>query len=469
MRIADSLKCRLIIYVAAGIVLALSLSFPTQMPAQVGYNAVCNATSPPTGLTCSQYVSSSSGVFDASTFTGSTICQKIYNTLTSSHYPATGAVVDARGITSGLTCSTTNETPWTSGSSAVAVPSVILLPAGLITISTGWILPDRTRIFGQGERPNPNAMSGPGTQILAAAGFSGTMISMGGASAYPNDLSVYPCGVASGICFGVSIADLMLNGNPTSNTSVVGIANTSSQELSYIDHINLYGFVETGLSITTVQAQNSGPYSNIVCNPTSSFTSGTVCIDINGVGDIRGIHGLTATAPTSGSGPSAAVLLDSNNSTLEDMHFEGFVDGILVGYNANAQSNTIFNVTGGTGTGPMTNVIEISNRNTVTDVSIMGVTTSSSSINSIKDDVTSTTLNDANLALYVLGDAIGGGHSRFTTSTSAVAPTWGVGALGSTGAPTGSCINGAIFSNTTGTAKHILFVCSGSAWAALPI
>ena len=447
----------------AVIFLSLSLISPAPLQAQKGNIAVCTGSG-----TVATWAACSASIFDASQFTGTTICQQIYNTLNSAHYPATGAVIDARGVTSSLTCSAANETPWTSGTTAITTPSVILLPAGLITISTGWILPDRTRIFGQGERPNPGASAGPGTQIVAASGFTGTMISMGGANAYPNDATVYPCGASSGICFGVSIAYLLLDGNggASQNTAVVGIANTSSQELSYVDHVNLYGILGTGLSITTAQAQNSGPYSNLTCNPAASYASGnSVCVEINGTGDIRGIHGLTATAPSSGStGPAAAILLDSNNTTLEDLHFEGYVDGILIGSNAKAQSNTIFNVTGGTGAGPMTNLVEISTNKTVTDLSLMGLTTSSSTINSIKDDVTSTTLTDGYLAMYVLGDTMGGGYSRFTTSTSGVAPSWGFGNLGSTGTPTGSCVNGALFSNVTGASTHTLFSCVASAW-----
>jgi hypothetical protein len=459
MQIAKSLSAVCFILWAIAL-LAISLIAPAPLHAQQGNNTVCTGTG-----TVPSWAACSASIFDATQFTGTTICQKIYNTLTSTHYPATGAVIDARGVTTGLTCSTAGETPWstgTNGANVVVTPSVILLPAGLITISTGWIIPDRTRVFGQGERPNPGASSGPGTQIVAASNFSGTMISMGGANAYPNTSpAVYPCGSANGICFGVSIADVMLDGG---GQNIVGIANTSSQELSYIDHVNLYGIIGTGLSISTAQAQNSGPYSNIVCNPASSYASGaSVCVDINGTPDTRGIHGLTATAPSSGStGPAAAILLDASNNSLEDMHFEGFVDGILIGQNAKAQSDTIFNVTGGTGAGPMTNVIEISTNKTVTDISILGVTTSSSTIDSIKDNVTGTTLSDGNLAMYVLGDAMGGGSSRFTTSTGV--PTWAVGNLGSTGNPTGTCNNGALFSNTTGGSGHTLFSCVSSAW-----
>jgi hypothetical protein len=467
MRIAELFKCRSIIYATAGIVLALLLNSPTQLHAQAGYNAACTSATAPTNAACSLTT------LDASLLAGSTICQKIYsalsvlNTLIPGHTNP-GGVIDARSITSGLTCSAANETPWTSGTSVITTPAIILLPAGEITISTGWIIPDRTRVFGEGERSNPASPYAPGTQIVAASGLTGTMISLGGANLYPNSTTVYPCGVypgtSDGVCFGVSISDVMLEGN--SDTTLVGIANTNSQELSYVNHVNLYGILGTGLSITTTQAQNSGPYSNIVCNPASSYASGaSVCVDINGVGDTRGIHGLTATAPSTGStGPTAAVLLDSNNNTIEDAHFEGFQNGILVGANAGARSNVLFNITGGTGAGPMTNVVEISSANTVTTLSIMGVS-SGGATNSIEDEDYGSSpllISDSYVGLYVVGDQISSSvYSRFNTSKQA--PSWLSGAV----SVSGSCstvANGTLYSNSSGAAGSTLYVCLAGTW-----
>jgi hypothetical protein len=474
MRTADSLKCRLSLYLAAGIALALSLCFPTQLHAQKGYNAVCTATAV-ANINCSL------ATLDASQFTGTTICQQIYNALSylSTLYSPNndpGAVVDARGITTGLTCSAANETPWTSGTNVVTTPSIILLPAGLITISTGWIIPDRTRVFGEGERSNPGAVHGPGTQIVAASSFSGTMISLGGANLYPNSTTVYPCGGSNGICFGVSIADVMINAN---FQNVTGIANTSSQELSYVDHINLYGILGTGLSITTNQAQNSGPYSNIACNPgpggTSGLASTTTCVDINGTGDLRGIHGLTATVGSDSicpgsTCPAAAVYLDSDSTTIEDAHFEGFAAGILVGSVAHAKGDVIINVNGGgsTLTGPTVDVVKISSN--ASDLAIMGVTASanpSGNANSIHDTLNTPaiTLTDPHVALYAIGEAIGSsGYSRFTTSASGLVPTWGAGG----GVPgSGSCKTGSLYSNTAGASGSILYLCKASLWVAI--
>jgi len=472
MRIADSPKCRWTLYLAAGLALALSLCLPTQMHAQKGYNAVCTATSV-ANINCSL------ATLDASQFTGTTICQQIYNALSylSTLYSPNndpGAVVDARGITTGLTCSAANETPWTSGSTAVTTPAIILLPAGLITISTGWIIPDRTRVFGEGERSNPAAVHGPGTQIMAGSSFSGTMISLGGNTVYPST-STYPCGSATGICFGVSIADVMINGD---FQTITGIANVNSQELSYVERVNLYGILGTGLSITTAQAQNSGPYSNITCNPGpsgTSFASTTTCIDINGTGDLRGIHGFTATVGSDlicpgVTCPAAAIYLDSDSTTIEDAHFEGFATGILVGSVAHAKGDVIINVNGGgsTLTGPTVDVVKISSN--ASDLAIMGVTASanpSGNANSIHDTLNTPaiTLTDSHVALYAIGEAIGtSGYSRFTTSASGLVPTWGAGG----GAPgAGSCKTGSLYSNTAGASGSILYLCKASLWVAI--
>lgn len=447
---------------------------PVPVHAQLGYNAVCTASSSTTGIACS------ATTFDASQFGTATsdICTKIFDTISTStnpNYPATGAIVDARSINTGLTCSGTNETPWTTASgSVVTTPSVILLPAGLITISTGWVVPDRTRIIGQGERANPGAMKSTGTQIVASSTLTGTMISLGSSGTFPGT-STYPCGgSATGICFGVSISYVMLTGN--SDSSLVGISNTNSQELSYVDHVNLSDIQGTGLSVSTQYAQNSGPYSNIACNPGSTYSTSTTCVSINGTLDLRGVHGLTATVGSDGctqspaSCPTAALYLDANSTTIEDAHFEGFAAGILVGDSASAKGDVIFNVNGGgsTATGPTFNVVEISSD--ASDVSIMGVTTAANpsgypSPNSIDDTLTGATISDSHVALYAIGESLGSGYTRFTTSSDV--PTWGVGS----GAPTGSCKVGSLFSNTSGASStSTLYLCaivSGSpAWVA---
>ncbi len=443
MRIAELLKCRSIIYAAAGIALALSLSFPTQMHAQKGYNAVCTG-----GGTIPTWAACSASILDASQFSGTDICAKIASAIAS--VPTVGAVVDARGVGSptSFTCAST---PW-NGSGTAPNPAVILLPAGTITIPSTWVLPNYTRVFGEGQRGNPAAS---GTVIQAASGFTAStpMIQFGALNTMGN------CVAAP--LFGISVQDVMLSGG---SQTIIGILNECAQETSYVDRVNLYRIAGTGLDISGAQAQNSGPYSNIVCGLGSSWSSSTACVEINGVGDLRGIHGLTATATAVSSGPTAAIYLDSNNNTIEDAHFEGFQNGILVGANANARSNVLFNISGGTGAGPMTNVVKISNANTVTDLSIMGVS-SSGATNSIEDDDYASSallITDPYVGLYVAGDQITSSvYSRFNTSKQA--PSWLSGAV----SVSGSCsavANGTLYSNSGGAAGSTLYVCVGGTW-----
>lgn len=432
-----------------------------------GNNAVYSGTST---------ISASSAFVDASVLdpTGD-LCGKINAALTLLNLtPYTGAgVIDARGINPGLSnsCSTN---PWASFTSSNPPPSsVILLPAGNITLSEGanLILPMGTRIIGEG--PGSSGIGAPAaspsvTTITAGTNFTGTMISMGA------DSSTY-CGTSSPHnCFGVSVEDLSLNGNGA--TSVVGIENDVSQERSYVSRVSMYSMAGTGLKIGPqpqpvsgcCRAQNSGPYSSIYYE--ASGTAGT-CVNILGQGDSRGIHGITCIGNGS---TNAAIYLDASNVTIEDAHLDGFGTGILIGSNTTStgtnpvQSNVLLNITGSVDSGAMTNVIEIANPASSavlsTDVTIMGVTSLHDSngnpTNTIYDQLTSTTLSytgASHVGMYVLGETIGNGYSRFTTS--AAAPTWGVGTATSI---SGSCTSvGTLFSNISGTSSggNNLYAC----------
>jgi hypothetical protein len=90
------------------------------------YNATCNNNNPG--------VVGSPAFIDASKFLGGAqgrdLCDTIFGIMGNQYgnsYPASGAVIDARGVSgSALTC--THGSPWTEGSDTVPVPSTILLP-----------------------------------------------------------------------------------------------------------------------------------------------------------------------------------------------------------------------------------------------------------------------------------------------------------------------------------------------------
>jgi hypothetical protein len=405
---------------------------PTRVQAQQEYNAVCNSSSPPPGITCT------AAFLDASVAPGSDLCAKIFYVLTHS-YPATGAVVDARGISgSALTCAggAGNNSPWVQGIANTNNPSVILLPTGTINIPTTWILPPRTRIKGMGVDGQNGTLIQP-----SSSSFGGTaMIQFGTSST-----------------FGISVEDLTLSGavGGTSVPGLGGIVNFYSQEQTYVKHVNLPSFAGTALQIgqsTSTSSGNSGPYENLY------ITGGTgPCVQIIGA-ETRGIHGMTCSA-AEGSGAAAGVLLDAGGSTIEDVHFEVFKDGILVGANEPAASNVIFNVSGSSLSGNnMTSVVHISSANSVTDLSVMGVRAinsgGTSAPDSIKDDVTGTTLADLSVGMYALGESTAGGHTRFTTSPNA--PSW----VSGSGVPSGNCAVGSLYSNTAAlSTTNLLYVC----------
>jgi hypothetical protein len=438
-------------------VILVCIATEATLQGQTGNNVVYSGTNPTTTLV------PSAAFIDASTFTsGTDLCQKIYDALLTA--PTTGAVIDARGITSGLNC--TSGTPWYQGSSSYTnTPATILLPSGLITIHQTWILTNGTRVVGEGAGSSGTGSSGTGiTTIQAVSGFSGQMIQMG-----PNNTSttLTPCTSFSTGCMGVSVEDLTLDGND----SATGIINGQSREHSYVRRVFLYRIPGTGLQVWS-DASNSGPYTDITFSNTSSAAAGTVCVWINNI-SIRGLHGLKCVASGSTT-PSAAVILDGVGNSVEDIQVQGFGDGIVLGKDNPTLNYVLLNIAGGSG---VTNVIHIcgtvhvtpcpSTANLVGDVSIMSVARGSA-LNTIDDDLSlstaSTILQDANLAMYVIGEPVKAagstiGYSRFSTSPSV--PTW---VVQKTTTPPSSCVAGSVLSNSTGTSGNTLWICTGGTW-----
>jgi hypothetical protein len=385
--------------------LHLSSAFPAA--AQQGQDAVYNLHGTPTN---------SSAFIDASQFIGNVsnadpckVLNYVLANVVQPTYP-NGAVVDARALASSSALSMTCGNGWTpwynqNSSTYTAVPSTILLPPGTIQIQATWILPSNTRLIGEGEgvpTPNTTPPFAAGTTIQVASGnLLSTMIQFGSSSA-----TVCP----SGVCNGISVERLTLDGQAL---SVDGIINQFSQNNTYVDHVTLYQILGTGLSISSINgssASNSGPYTNITFDTGGhSGTASTVCAQILNVNSnltgTKGIRGLRCKSENQDA--PAAVLLDASSNSIEDVNIVGFYDGILVGSQASAQSNVLHNIVGDTAAGNVApvNVVHISGNKPVTDLSIMGVTNvvaPANGQNSIKDDVTSTTLGDTNVAIYAL-------------------------------------------------------------------
>jgi hypothetical protein len=206
------------------------LTFPTSSRAQTQGNNAVYYQSGSSGTCCK----GSSAFIDASVFatSTSTFCSTLYGILssTSYSYPSVGAVIDARGLNSNnttMTCAA-GTTPWYNGSTLVSVPSTILLPAGTIFIQATWVLPNNTHLIGVGDGPS-------GTMIEVLSGTSlTTMIQFGSSST-----AVCP----SGVCTGISVENLTLNGQAQ---SVDGIVNQYAQNNSYVNHVLIYQILVAG-------------------------------------------------------------------------------------------------------------------------------------------------------------------------------------------------------------------------------
>jgi len=368
---------------------------------------------------------------------GCDICQIItyaladYNTGNSN-----GDIIDTRGITS-LACKSTDGNPWGAlvMSDNPPLSNTVLLPAGTITIPVTWVLPRNTHLIGEG----PNAT------VIAANFSTGDIIDMG------TNNSDSGC-VASGNinCPDTVIEHLQLNGN--GHTGVNGIVNSYGQELNRVNDVAIVG-VNVGLSVNDY-ANDSGPYSNI------SMTNVAQCVNIGPGPDLtpsatRGVHGLTClTTGTS----KPAIQVNTSNNSLQDIYISGGSqqDGVLIAPSGSSvpASNVLVNISGS----GLKNVIHIES---TSDISILGASRSGGT-NLIQDDVTGTTLNDTNLGMYVLGEAVtagtsNAGNSRFTTSINTAAPTWLVGTTG----PSGNCTVGDLYSCTSSACAHTVWECEG--------
>jgi len=444
--------------IGSAIVVGCFLFAPAQVHGQgsgsLGNNAVYN----PSGSCC---IGSSAFIdaYEIFTIKGyADICDTVYKVLQPSGYSA--AVIDARGL-SGSALKCTKGSPWNESGNYLNKPSTILLPAGTIQISTSWVLPNGTKLIGEGTT-GAEDISGivlPTTIQDSGSLTSGAMIQFGDSTNCP-----------SSVCTGISVDHLVLDGD---NQTVTGILNENAQDSSYVNHVTLYRILGTGLSIGANpfggSAQNSGPYENINYDTGPSGVSTSTCASINGLGSTHGIHGLSCVSPPDS---QTAILLDSSNNTLRDVRIVGFFDGILVGSKAAAHSNVLLNIFGDTTTGgsrPPVRVVHISNNgNPVTDLSIMGVNNPLGGPNgeySIYDDLTSAYLIDSYVAMYVIGQSKYQGFSRYTTSPNAATWVFGNGKpLG--GCPTGSlysCIGGA-GACPNGSGSAALWGCVSQVW-----
>jgi len=250
--------------------------------AQAGSNAVYNSSG---NCSTSSPCTPSTAFIDASAVTQhADLCDTIYRSILSPPtYPAAGAVIDARGVGgSALAC--THGTPWfESGTGYVNKPATILLPAATITIAKTWILPNNTHLIGEATNAPGSTGNLQTTIQTSSSSFTGAMIQFGDSN----------CPTTG--CTGISVEQVTLHGSlATAN----GIVNQNSGPQSYVDHVNMYQLLGTGLLVSGSGAYDSGPYNNITFNVAGTPNSSTVCVQILNAGKTRGIHGLTCISGT---------------------------------------------------------------------------------------------------------------------------------------------------------------------------
>jgi len=396
--------------------------------------------------------------------------------------PAAGAVIDARGIAtgSGVPCAT-GVNPWPT--SGTVPPTTVLLPPGGLFLAGTWQVPSGTHLIGERRTTNLNPVSG----VFPSGAF---MIQMGPSS----------CSCPASGCPPVVLEYLTLQNTGTTPAYVSGIDNECSGPGSYVDHIVMFQIGGVGIKVGA-NAAGSGPYTSInyggsgYCMGLGNTVScPSQCVNL--LASTRGVHGITCTMKSTTAtnrSDEAAIHVNGQNS-LEDLHFEGFYDGVVLGDASSAAGSSVLNVTsgnGGTSSGPVINAIHICNPtshvgaclSTATatgDVTISGVTNNTNIGLLIQDDVTSTSVGNPPgsshefvTGLYALGKPAAGGNSRFSitpaTTPSPGTPTWAAAASASPSAP---CPVGSVYSNTNGTTKlNTIYVCkisSGTAsWVAV--
>jgi hypothetical protein len=483
------------------------LSKPTPLWAQSpGNNAVWGSGGTPSGSAAYIDASASAALTDD-------ICTTLFNIISNSNYPARGAVIDARGISANNSKSDGNGnmtcagTPWQSGSSSTTNPATILLPAGYtlqctgcsgpgnIVISQTWVLPNGSKIIGEGPDNGPNAT----LQAASGSSFTGSaMIEMGSSS------PPFACpGTSVPVCTGVVVDHLTLE---ASSNNIDGIHNAYSQEGSYARDVRFTDFGGTGLSVS---APYSGPYIDLYYTASSEeqCSEGVcpACARLNA--QTLGIHGVTCigTDAVAGLNNGAAIFVDASSNTVEDIRVEGFSDSVRIGDIASgivgnvvvSNINSAIGTTGQIksvvhvcGRNPNTNFLSCPNNNanggaTVNDIVVLQATDFNGNNTSppptrfsavIQDDVTGTLITPqgtgtafgGTTGLYTLGEQEGGNgylqYPRLATNPSpngnnfsTAVPTWIVG----TGSIAGQqcSLPGALYSNTTGSSSSALYVC----------
>jgi hypothetical protein len=282
--------------------------------------------------------------------------------LTPTSSPVHGIVVDARGLVDpggAANCFTNPFAPLfydpvhnpTPASLAV---TLLLGPITFRTTAT-WELARRSFVVGNAVTTIQAATTGFANTFPALVQFDDLLDINNGSN--PNN----------GPLFGTGLQDLVVDCN-SSSLATIGIRNQTSQEQTALDRVKITGCVDTGLEVTVVSAQNSGPYRDLLIIPSSSASTAyttcarlgvsmafsmagtrtypTHCGDDNpadtkdcALFGWRGIKGMTCDASNTSVQIRYGIDMSGQGGRLSNVYIKGAKTGVLLGANPNFNSN----------------------------------------------------------------------------------------------------------------------------------
>ena len=379
---------------------------------------------------------------------GTDLClriQSIYNNNTL--IPAGGsATVDARGFTNtnapsgGWACTVDPFAVTSSTTNLVGKTGMLLLGYIDIQAKVTWVIPSHIIIQGIGTN-GTGTIAGPpptvNTQIHAVTGFAAW--SGSGNPAVPAILQMGLGGTNTMTLqpqsYGIQVRDLAVDCNDIAS---VGVFNNNSQEGSLLNNVQIFNCPSVGLHVTTnnpystgVGAVNSGPYKDVFIsyNTTCSSCGGTSSYALEVDGDtgaggssvegrsIRGFDNITVSGFDLGT-KGTLIYIYGVSTEITNSHVEFCASACIeIGQagTITTQGVRLSNITVGVNNGGYDVDIAAGTSNVIIE-NLNHETTGNT--NTLRDNVTSNTVNDTYLGWYFLG--AGASPAVFTSSNGTI-------------------------------------------------
>lgn len=279
--------------------------------------------------------------------------------------------------------------PDAAHAKATVAAAITALPGnrGTIFVSAGTFVTNATIVI-------PNKTSIVFTGGRGDAGAGGTVIQAG--ALFPAGNPVIQFG-ASSPSFGVQlIGPGTIDCN---NNTGIGIQNDNAQEMSYARDIDIANCSGSALDIEGSGAQNSGPFSNLHIIPGSAAVTGTLGVKVYNVPAFRGISSVTVDNTGYTSKPTTSVQIDASGF-YRGIHTEASTNGIVIGSQIATNSVHVENFWAAS---TITTGVVISNAFSTQDILLTNLNLNGAT-NLVSDQISSKTLTDGSLALYLLGN-----------------------------------------------------------------